>query len=176
MPTLEQRLEDLEARLQQIENEKSILETVYQYDTAVDYHQEPDSYLDCFTDDAVWFTSNLGLWAGKGSVRAEGKAEIRKLWNSLPKRAVPGYLTKHFVSNPEIVIENDRASCRAYFINMREDASGPQIFSIGAYIDKLVLCPDKRWRITERQIARDVVTPAMQDVAPLTKGVEPDRD
>jgi hypothetical protein len=154
---LSARVEALEARLRRLEDERQVLRTLHQYAHALDYGADAAEFLDCFVPDGVWYSTIEGKWAGGGGVRLAGHAELRAWFERHAERGVPGHFTKHYMVEPEIVLEDDRATVMSYFSSIHEESSGPLLYSMGRYVDVAVRCPDGRWRLEERHLSREGV-------------------
>jgi hypothetical protein len=136
------------ARLQVLEDERAILQTLYQYGHAMDYGPDAD-FVDCFTPDAVWdvrMRKNPGggfACVGHGAIAAslEAQTSVR----------APALYAKHLLIEPRIMLNGDEASVQSYFLRTEPRDDGPtQIVASGRYLDTLMRCEDGRWRITQR--------------------------
>lgn len=154
MPTVEERV-------QALEDERSIHETLNQYAQSLDSGSTPQALADCFTDTAVWWSSAEGPWAGMSELRLEGQAALMDWFSRVPERGGYGHRTKHFVADPQIKLRGDRATVQSYFAMIREHGDGPVVYSMGQYVDAFVRCADGRWRIDERHVERDCVHPTL---------------
>jgi len=148
----------LEARVQVLEDEKAILRTMLQYAHAED-QVDPESFMDCFTEDGVWWSTVDGPWAGTGGSRHEGREELGR-WHASSHaagRARPGPhgKGKHYLVGPDIRVDGDRATAESYHLSVTASADGPKMGTMGRYLDVFVRCPDGRWRMTHRQLVRE---------------------
>lgn len=130
---------DIERRLQYLEDEQSILDTLYGYGHGLDYGHE-DAWIDCWTEDAILD------WPGRALMR--GHAELRAGFRN--HTHAPQAFHKHVVVEPRIVIEGDRATVTSMYARLDRYEGGPKIRAFGRYRDTLVRCKDGRWRIKER--------------------------
>ncbi|MBM3347892.1 MAG: nuclear transport factor 2 family protein, partial [Betaproteobacteria bacterium] len=85
---------DIERRLQYLEDEQAILDTLYGYGHGLDYGHE-DAWIDCWTEDAVLD------WPGRALMR--GHAELRAGFRK--HTHAPQAWHKHLLVEPRIVIE-----------------------------------------------------------------------
>ena len=129
----------IEARLQRLEDEQAILDTLYGYGHGLDYGHE-DAWIDCWTEDAVLD------WPGRALMR--GHAELRAGFRK--HTHAPTVFHKHVVVEPRISIDGDRASVVSMYARLDRYTDGPKIRAFGRYRDTLVRCADGRWRLKER--------------------------
>jgi hypothetical protein len=150
-------IEELEARLARLEAEQRILMNLYQYGQSIDYGLE-ERWLDCFTEAGVF-----DLRYPPGKVRAgqgngtpteygiiyRGRAELAAFVAAHTR--APDRWHKHFLVEPAITVTGDgHATCSSYFARLDERDGAPCVSSFGRYLDRLVECPDGRWRFEER--------------------------
>jgi ketosteroid isomerase-like protein len=148
----------LEERVRALEDEKEIRRTLIQYSHAVDERdtQDPSVLGDCFTEDAVWWASIDGPWAGAGGARHTGRAEIEAWVKGMRSSGSgPHAKGKHYLVGPDIRVDGDRATAESYHLGAGASPDGTKPNSMGRYLDVLVRCPDGRWRITERHFAKE---------------------
>jgi len=151
----------LEERVQALEDEKEIRRTLLQYSHAIDQRetQEPAMLSDCFTEDAVWWASIDGPWAGAGGAKHTGRQEIEEWFIGMRSfgsdKPGPHGKGKHYLVSPDIRVAGDRATVESYHLGVGASPNGPQINSMGRYLDVMVRCPDGRWRIKERHLAKE---------------------
>ena len=129
----------IEERLQLLEDEQSILDTLYAYGHGLDYGQE-DAWIDCWTEDAVLDWPGRAFMRGHDELRAGFRAHSH----------APAMYHKHVVMAPLISINGDTATVHSMFARLDRYPDGPGIRAFGRYRDTLVRCPDGRWRFTER--------------------------
>jgi ketosteroid isomerase-like protein len=151
MPTLEERV-------QALEDEKAITRTMLQYAHAED-QVNPILFMDCFTEDGVWWSTVDGPWAGTGGSRHEGREALGR-WHADSHargaaRLGPRGKGKHYLVSPDIRLDGDRATAESYHLSVAASPDGPKIGTMGRYLDVFVRCPDGRWRIRERQLVRE---------------------
>lgn len=133
-----------EQRLQALEDEQSILDTLYGYGHGLDYGHE-DAWIDCWTEDAVLD------WPGRALMR--GHAQLRAGFRN--HTHAPQAFHKHVIVEPRIDISGDRATVQTMFARLDRYPSGPAVRSFGRYLDVLVRCKDGHWRFLERICERE---------------------
>ena len=129
----------LEERVRRLEDERDILQTLYTYGHAIDYGSEAQ-FLDCFTEEAE-------LHWGRESFR--GREQIRKTFRA--HTHAPTIYHKHFLVEPRVRIDGERATVESMFARLDSYPEGPRLLAFGRYLDVLVRCGDGRWRLTERR-------------------------
>jgi ketosteroid isomerase-like protein len=151
MVTEERRLVDEAlARLRLLEEERSILRTLYRYGNAIDYGQT-DEFLDCYTDDAVFEFHAVNPPSAGGERlmrRFAGREQLAEFFAG--HTHAPDRYHKHMLVEPVVDIIGDDARVQSYFARIDEADGRVIIRAMGRYLDKLVKCPDGVWRITER--------------------------
>lgn len=146
----------LEERVQRLEDEQAILDTLYAYGHGLDYGLE-DAWIDCWTPQAELD------WPGRPFMR--GHAQLREGFRA--HTHAPQVFHKHIVVEPVITITGDSATVDSMFARLDRYPGGPGIRAFGRYRDTLVRCADGRWRFT----ARYPEVEAVRNEAPL--GAEP---
>lgn len=148
-----QKFEALERRLKVLEEERAILLTLYTYGHTLDYGLKAE-WLDCFTEDAVYKVQAFGVTMPEAVVTQpdtgfKGRDDLSKY---VAKHTnAPTAWHKHFLSEPVIRLEdNNEASVDSYFARLDEDDGGAYIMAFGRYRDRMVKCPDGKWRFKER--------------------------
>lgn len=143
----------LEDRVQALEDERSILNTMYTYGHSLDYGYE-DQFLDCWTEDAFldW-----------GGAQLRGHEELRGGFR-LHTHA-PDFYHKHFMAEPRIVINGDTATVDSMFARLDAFDEGPGILAYGRYLDKLVRCEDGKWRFVDRRAETECLGTAPAKIA-----------
>ena len=134
----------MEDALQEILDRQEIIDLTIAYGWLLDHG--PREHLDTiFTEDAV---------CDYMSVVVEGlPAIIEKVTNALG----PLDASQHIVSNQQVTIDGDTATCRCYLHaqhTLRGTEGGDNFVIAGRYDDKLIRTPDG-WRITFRKLSRD---------------------
>ena len=135
-------------RLQVLEDERAILQTLYQYGHAMDYGPDAD-FVDCFTPDGAWDVRMRRT--PSGAFTCVGHDEIAASLAAQTSVRAPALYAKHLLIEPRIVLDGRAASVQSYFLRVEPRDDGPtQIVASGRYLDRLIRCDDGRWRITER--------------------------
>ena len=63
----------------------------------------------------------------------------------------PDALVKHGLMEPVIAVDGDHATVTSYWVMFRErGVAEPYLRGFGIYRDRMVRCPDGRWRFVER--------------------------
>jgi hypothetical protein len=138
----------LVARLQVLEDERSILQTLYRYGHSMDYGPDAD-FVDCFTDDGVWDVRMRRI--PDGAFTCSGRNEITASLEAQTSVRSPALYAKHLLVEPRITLDGDTASVDSYFVRIEPRDDGPtQIVASGRYLDQLIRCDDGRWRFTHR--------------------------
>lgn len=138
----------LSERLQALEDERAILQTLYQYGHSMDYGPDAD-FVDCFTPNGVWDVRMRR--SSVGSFQCRGHREIESSLAEQTAVRAPALYAKHLVMDPRIVVTGDEAAVQSYFLRVEPCDAGPtQVVASGRYLDRLVRCDDGRWRFTER--------------------------
>lgn len=83
-----------------------------------------------------------GVWDGSPIVKAEGRAEIRKLFDHFAEQP----MAYHVVTNPIIEIEGDFARAHWHLIGAGRMPDDSSILGMGGYEDEYVRTPEG-WRI-----------------------------
>ena len=160
----------IQQRLMALEDERHIIDTLYQYCHAFDYGRR-DELQDCFTDDAGWYWTAKDAAMQEG-LRSQGFTMVGTFDHPLdmdddPTGAAghqqlgmmvsattgpPQGWTKHSMSNIRVTINGDDAITASYFVvvDASKRTTGGYIMAFGRYLDELVRCPDGRWRIRRR--------------------------
>lgn len=134
----------IEQRLRLLEDEQEILNTLYAYGHSLDYGLEAD-WLNCWHEEAVL------KWPNREPIK--GHAVLTAVFRH--HTHAPAAYHKHIVVEPVLRIDGDQATAACYFARLDRYPSGPHARSFGRYIDKLVRCPDGRWRFMERIAERE---------------------
>jgi hypothetical protein len=138
----------LSERLQALEDERAILQTLYRYGHSMDYGPDAE-FIDCFVPEGIWDVRMRTLSAG--SFKCRGHREIEASLAGQSAMRAPALYAKHLVMDPQIVQTGDAASVQSYFLRVEPRDAGPtQIVASGRYLDRMVRCEDGRWRFMER--------------------------
>jgi 3-phenylpropionate/cinnamic acid dioxygenase small subunit len=150
-------LAQLRKRVEQLEDERAILATLYRYAHAIDYGLQ-DEWLDCFTDDAVYEATHTSESVREAQSRGSnlraghrGKTELTAFIEK--HRHAPEHYHKHLLIEPRIALDGDSAHVVSYFVRLdaNEDDPGGYLRTFGRYFDELVRCEDGRWRLSARK-------------------------
>lgn len=149
------RLGDLEARLQDIEDREAIVNLIVDYARACDQGNDPKLLDPLFTEDAVWECEGFGRYEGRARLCSalQGIAG-EKIWWSL-----------HYMISPRIEIDanNDRATAFWYLwesATIPDSATDkPEPHWIGATYDAIVVKQAGRWLFQSMQLNLSMVSP-----------------
>ena len=136
------------------EDERAIRHTLDLYAHAMDYGDE-EVWSDCFTDDALFLVND----AQKGYAeiyRVKGQERLAAYIAAYPRP--PAVFAKHLCTQVLVRVEGKTATSESFWVAINseggsEGGSGggqPNIMAFGRYKDRLVACPDGRWRFSER--------------------------
>jgi hypothetical protein len=142
----------LEQRLQALEDERQIIETLHRYTHTIDYGP-PEAWANVFTPDGVFDVYNIN---GKPAHKENGRGELARYLST--KRLPPILYDKHVVLSP-VIQSNDGKTAKvdSYIVMFREmEDGGPRVSTWGRYYDILVKQPDGRWLIKERKAEMEV--------------------
>ncbi|MGA8635362.1 MAG: nuclear transport factor 2 family protein [Candidatus Dormiibacterota bacterium] len=156
----------ISSRLSALEAERDIADTINRYSHAIDYGLA-DEWLDCFTADGAievrsTATRSPGDESGSPPLthvgRHAGREELLKFIRVQSRP--PAAWHKHVVTQTRIQLDGESATATSYLIRVDEYAGRLQLYSMGRYIDTLVRSIDGRWRIAERIVDLELVSPA----------------
>lgn len=145
------------AKIQRLEDERNIQSTMHLYAHALDYGWEAE-FMDCWVEEAEleWSTFPESF---------RGKDAIRRAFHT--HTHAPDVLHKHFMVAPLIRIDGDRAEVRSLFTRLDQYDGMPQVRIYGHYTDRLVRCPDGRWRFSQRKAHKESLRAGSPDqIAP----------
>lgn len=140
----------IEQRLKALEDERDVLRRMHTYGHALDYGDE-DTFVDCWTDDAVLLWPNPEPIKGKEAIRAAFREHTH----------APAVFHKHLVIEPLITVNGDRATVVSMFARLDKIDGVPGIRVFGRYRDTLVRCADGAWRFSERIPDIEVFRPGL---------------
>ncbi|MBN2099463.1 MAG: nuclear transport factor 2 family protein [Dehalococcoidia bacterium] len=146
-------MEELEKRLAVLEAERSILSTLYAYAHTIDYGLK-EAWLDLFTEDAQYRVEQFGevlpfIGVAQPPEGLKGREVLSQYIAS--HTHAPMLWHKHFLVESVIELEGDgMASVESYFVRLDEDDKGAYVMAYGRYLDKMVKCPDGKWRFQAR--------------------------
>jgi ketosteroid isomerase-like protein len=141
-------IEALCARLERLEAERAIVDTMYAYGSALDYGDR-ERFLQCFTPDAEYVV-DMRI-DGSGGFTFRGHGELAQYFAD--HTHAPAAWHKHVTTNPSVALDGDSARATSYFLRVDAGAeSGPAVvLASGRYVDELVREPDGSWRIRARR-------------------------
>ena len=130
------------------EDERAIRHTLDLYAHAMDYGGE-EVWRDCFTDDALFLVSDAQKDLTE-IYRVQGRERLAAYIAAYPRP--PKVFAKHVCSQILIRVEGDTARADSFWVAINSEGAGgtPNIMAFGRYKDRLVRCPDGRWRFHER--------------------------
>ncbi len=137
-------------RLPEWEAERGIRHTMDLYAHAMDYGEE-EIWCDCFTDDALFLVNDAQKNFDE-IYRVRGAKALAAYLAAYP--SPPVIFAKHICSQILIQVDGDTASSESFWLAINssggEEGGQPNIMAFGRYKDRLVCCPDGRWRFSER--------------------------
>jgi len=141
-------METVLARLEQLEAERAIVDTMYAYGSSLDYGDR-DRFLQCFAPDAEYVV-DMRSDAGAGFT-FHGHEELDGYFAG--HSHAPDAWHKHVTTNPSVTVDGDRASAVSYFLRVDAAAEpGPaMVLASGRYLDEFVRGDDGAWRIRARR-------------------------
>ncbi|MBX9459713.1 MAG: nuclear transport factor 2 family protein [Rhizobium sp.] len=151
-PSMEQRLERLEA-------ERDILDTLYAYGHCLDAGDEA-GWVDCFTAAGRWTSSSPD--PGRAPVDIAGHERLSAFVANHSRR--PERFHVHIVVSPRITLGEGLRTAEAtsyMFTMMRHDGIAPVLRVFGRYVDQLERGDDGRWRFAWRHAEIDAATPGL---------------
>ncbi|MCU1476330.1 MAG: hypothetical protein JWQ64_1023 [Subtercola sp.] len=151
---------ELERRLRALEDERAILSTLYRYGHSLDYGDE-ESWMDLWTPTARLYWPQTDFISGTEMFATVFRAHTH----------APETYHKHFLIEPLISIDGDRATAQSMYTRLDNYEGIPKMRSFGRYLDVLVRCPDGRWRFDERVAQIEVLRPGSTDR--LASAVDP---
>ena len=150
-------LKALGDRLRLLEDERSILQTLYRYGHTIDFGLAKE-WADCFTENGVFETR---VRESGPPTRYEGRSALTQF---VVLSQPPGAYVKHGVLEPVITIDGNKASVVTYWFMLRERGiSEPYLRGFGYYRDRMVRCADGKWRFKERVAIAEASTSAQPD-------------
>ncbi len=142
-------LDDLASRLQALEDERGILQTLNDYCHFVDYHMEREG-VELFAEDAVYDVRYRQK--DMQSARIVGRAELARR-----VAGARGKMQKHLMSMPRIAVTGDSAQAESYLTVLIDRGGVPWLWRFGRFRDRLVK-RQGRWLFQERVIEVDLTT------------------
>lgn len=146
LPLVTTTREELEARLERLEAEREIVQTLHRYAHSIDYGDE-EAWLDCFTEDGVFDIRSRHAHQLKR--RISGREELRTFIAGHTR--APELWHKHLLVEPLVDMTGSHtATCRSYLAVVMDHEDVPILRVFGRYRDTLERGADGRWRFRER--------------------------
>lgn len=141
-------LKDFVGALPDAEADRAIRLTLDLYAHSMDYGDEA-VWVDCFTDDAVFLVSDVQK-NHEEIYRVEGRARLAAYIAAYPRP--PEVHAKHVCTQVLIRVDGRAATALSFWLafNSKGEGGAPNLMCFGRYRDRLVACPDGRWRFVER--------------------------
>ena len=155
---------DLVKRLEALEAEKQIRETLHNYSHTIDYGPGERWANAVFTSDGVFDVFTVD---GRPIHKENGRAELDAYLET--KKLPPVQYDKHLIFSPLIAVDGDEATVESYFVCFDDISDQPRIFVFGRYSDKLVK-ENGRWLFKERLAETEVTGPHRR--RPVTEKAE----
>jgi hypothetical protein len=154
---LRESLDRTNARLRALEDERAVIDVLYQYGHGINGKQR-ELWLDVFTSDASWAAKASP--ADEWRVLVTGRDALGA-WFDEHETEWPVGTEAHIISSPRVTLDGDRAEAISFYVTLlRRDEGGPALRSTGSYRDVVVRCDDGRWRILERRAVGSISHPS----------------
>lgn len=146
----------LSARLDLLEAEREIVDTIQRYSTAIDDGLD-EEWLDCFTSDGVFeVKTRIGV-----AFEVRGHDALRPFIAGHTK--APHRWHKHLTAAYRIQINGDGATVQSTVLRIDSDDDGvPKVWVFGRYQDSLVR--EERWRFRHRTISLEGIHPTQVEI------------
>jgi uncharacterized protein (TIGR02246 family) len=141
-------MKTLEERLRALDDIEEIRKLKARYAAACDDNYNADAIAELFAEDAVWDAGALG--------HAEGRAAIRKLFSGVAK-FFP--FAMHFLMNPNIEVDGERATGQWYLLQPGTLAKGNQAVWLDALYQDEYVRIDGRWLFKRMKVNTRFLTP-----------------
>jgi 3-phenylpropionate/cinnamic acid dioxygenase small subunit len=140
-------LRDLTDRLDRLEAEQAIRETMVRYAQTLDYGDSA-GWAACYAPDGVFDVRRRG----EPMFRHQGAEALVKFADG--HTSAPDVYHKHFLGLPSITVSQDGRSATAstYFTMLHESPAGPHVLVFGRYLDEWVRSEDAGWKLSERVV------------------------
>lgn len=136
--------DDLVKRLELLEDERAILQTLYRYGHCIDYGLEQE-WVGLFTEDGIF---EIRIRRPGSVIRKEGSQTLAQFIAEHSR--APAKYHKHLLMEPLITLEsNKQATVESYFLRVDESEGQLYILAFGRYKDRLVK-HNSRWLFKER--------------------------
>lgn len=137
-------VDDFLKRLELLEEERAILQTLYHYGHCIDYGLEQE-WVGLFTEDGIY---EIRIRHPGSVIRKEGSQALAQFIAEHSR--APAKYHKHLLVEPLITLESSKqASVQSYFVRVDEGEGKPYILAFGRYKDRLVK-QNGRWLFQER--------------------------
>ncbi len=140
--------ENLEKRIQVLEDMEEIKKLKRRYCALCDANYDADGLADLFMENAVWNGNELG--------RADGREAIRQFFQRAPER-LP--FAVHMVLNPIIEVDGDRATGTWYLFQACTYASTNQAVWGSARYDEEYVRSNGQWKFQNLNLTSNFWTP-----------------
>ena len=143
------QLEELDQRIQTLEDIEAIKQLKARYCAGADERDE-DAFVGCFTEDASWDGGSFGHY--------EGRDAIRTFFRAIPDRLS---FAVHYVMNPQIEVNGDRASGRWYLLEpctMLSEGGAQAVWGSARYEEEYVR-HNGEWKIHQLRLIPNFWTP-----------------
>ena len=152
------QMDRLAVRLDQLEAERGVVDTIQRYAFAIDDGLD-DEWVDCFTQDGIFeVQTRLGV-----AFRIVGKEALADFIAGHTK--APARWHKHITTSHRIAAGRQDASAESYILRVdADDDEVPKIWVFGRYLDRLVRGGDRIWRFRHRIISLESVHPTQQAI------------
>jgi 3-phenylpropionate/cinnamic acid dioxygenase small subunit len=140
-------LQDLAGRLERLESEQAIRETMVRYAQTLDYGDSA-GWAACYTADGVFDVRRRG----EPLFRHEGTQALAAFADG--HTSAPAVYHKHVLGLPSITLSPDGKSATAstYFMMLHESPDGPQVLVFGRYLDEFARSEGAGWQLAERVV------------------------
>ncbi|HTZ92932.1 MAG TPA: nuclear transport factor 2 family protein [Streptosporangiaceae bacterium] len=140
-------LQHLAGRLDRLESEQAIRETMVRYAQTLDYGDSA-GWAACYTADGVFDVRRRG----EPLFRHEGSQALAAFADG--HTSAPAVYHKHFLGLPSITVAEDgkSASASTYFMMVHESPDGPHVLVFGRYLDEFARSEDAGWQLAERVV------------------------
>ncbi len=137
-------VDDLIKRLELLEDERAILETLYRYGHCIDYGLEQE-WVGLFTEDGIY---EIRLRQAGSVIRKEGSQGLAQFIAEHTR--APAKYHKHLLVEPLISFgSKNQATVQSYFLRVDESEGRLYILAFGRYKDRLVK-HNGRWLFRKR--------------------------
>jgi 3-phenylpropionate/cinnamic acid dioxygenase small subunit len=138
-------LQRMSRRLDRLESEQAIRETMVRYVQTLDYGDSA-GWADCYTADGVFDVRRRG----EPLFRHQGGEALEKF--AAGHTSAPEVYHKHMLGMPSISLSDDgtTATASTYFMMVHESPAGPHLLVFGRYLDAFTRDEGGSWQLAER--------------------------